>query len=78
MFSEIYGLNRAQTKNEIRDHLISEAVLAGSYLSKSRANNLADQYKKGLLDGPDLMTVINYSDPTGEKAVRNVLREVAA
>lgn len=77
MFSDIPGLDRAQTKNEIRDRLLVEAFWSGHPLSKSKANNLADKYKKGMYD-PELQRIINYSDPVGEQAVNNVLKEQVA
>lgn len=39
-------IDRSMTKNEIRDHLLEEAAKAGVPMSKSRANKLADRYKK--------------------------------
>lgn len=66
-------VDRSATKNDIRDALLDMAHQAGECLSKSKANNLADKFKKGLFD-PELKRVIQYSDPTGETAVSNVLR----
>lgn len=77
MFSDIPGLDRAQTKNQIRDRLLVEAFWADHQLSKSRADNLANKYKKGLFD-PELQRIINYSDPTGETATNNVMKEQVA
>lgn len=77
MFSDIPGLDRAQTKNEIRDRLLVEAFWADHPLSKSKANNLADKYKKGMYD-PELQYILHFSDPTGEQAVDNVLKGQAA
>lgn len=74
MFSDIPGLDRAQTKNQIRDRLLVEAFCADHQLSKSRADNLANKYKKGLFD-PELQRIINYSDPTGETATNNIMKE---
>jgi len=65
------------TKNEIRDALLTMAAAKDHPLSKSRANNLADKFKKGLFD-PELARVLQYSDPTGEQAVENVMRELVA
>lgn len=62
------------TKNEIRDALMDLADAKGHAISRSRANNLADKFKKGLFD-PELEYVLQHSDPTGEEAVRNVMRE---
>lgn len=65
------------TKNEIRDALLGMAAEKDHPLSKSRANNLADKFKKGLFD-PELEYVLQHQDPTGEQAVNNVLRELMA
>ena len=70
-------VNPKDTKNKIRDDLMLMAAEQGEPLSKSRANNLADKFKKGLFD-PELQRIINYSDPVGEQAVNNVLKEQAA
>ena len=70
-------VNPKDTKNKIRDDLMLMAAEQGEPLSKSRANNLADKFKKGLFD-PELQRIINYSDPTGETATNNVLKEQAA
>lgn len=60
-------VDRTATKNEIRDALIELAKDNGEFLSTSRANNLADKFKKGHYD-PDLMRIVHYSDPVGEEA----------
>lgn len=60
------------TKSEIRDALLELAFGAGQPLSKSKADKLADKFKRGLFD-PELQRVIQYSDPTGETACNNVL-----
>ena len=65
MFFKSY--NRSDTKNEIRDWLLRTAADNGEELSKSRANNLADKFKKGQFD-PDLARIIHYNDSTGEEA----------
>jgi hypothetical protein len=64
-------VDQSATKNEIRDALLWNAAENGKELSQSRANNLADKFKKGQFD-PDLARFIQYSDPVGEEAVRNV------
>ena len=66
------SVDQAATKNEIRDALLTIATDNGETLSKSKANNLADKFKKGLYD-PMLARFIQYSDPTGERAVKNIL-----
>jgi 2-phosphoglycerate kinase len=40
-------IDRSMTKHEIRDYLLEQARQRGVPMSKSRANNLADKYKKG-------------------------------
>lgn len=64
-------VDRTANKNEIRDALLLTAAENGEDLSKARANNLADKFKKGHYD-PDLARFIQYSDPVGEEAARNV------
>ncbi len=64
------------TKNEIRDALIDLAAAKGHPLSKSRADYLADKFKRGLFD-PELAYVLGHADPTGEIAVRNVMKAAA-
>lgn len=68
--------DRSATKNEIRDWLIILADDNGENLSKARADKLANKFKKGLFD-PELERVLQYSDPTGEAAVKNVMKEFA-
>lgn len=63
-------------KNEIKDYLLEQARLKDHPLSDSRANNLADKYKKGKYDF-ELDYILHYWDETGETAVNNVLKEVA-
>lgn len=70
------SVDQSSTKNEIRDQLLWTAHDNGETLSKSKANNLADKFKKGLYD-PMLAKFIQYSDKTGEAAVKNVMAEVA-
>jgi len=47
------------------------ATNEGQYLSDARADKLANKFKKGEFD-PMLARFIQYSDPTGEKAAKNV------
>ena len=58
---------------------MDNAIHLGLELSPSRASRLADKYKRGRLDqyDPDLMRILDYSDPTGEQAVENVLARAA-
>ena len=69
-------VDRSATKNEIKDALLDIASQAGQALSNARADKLANKFKKGIFD-PELMRVIQYSDPTGETAVNNVMRVAA-
>ena len=69
-------VDRSATKNEIKDALLDIASQAGQALSVARADKLANKFKKGIFD-PELMRVIQYSDPTGETAVNNVMRIAA-
>ena len=70
-------VNPKDTKNKIRDDLMEMAADQGEPISKSRANNLADKFKKGLYD-PELQYILDHSDPTGEQAVNNVMEGQAA
>lgn len=65
-------IDRRQTKNEIRDQLVALAADHGTVLSNSRADKLANKFKKGLFD-PELAALLSYRDPTGEQAVARVL-----
>ena len=62
------AVDREATKNEIRDALLVLAVDNGEELSKARADKLANNFKKGHYD-PDLISIINYSDPVAEEAI---------
>ena len=65
-------VDRSATKNTIRDWLLILAHEAGRPLSAARADKLANKFKKGLFD-PELAYFLQWADPTGEKAVRNVM-----
>jgi hypothetical protein len=67
-------VDRTAPKNEIRDQLIWTAYDNGEELSKARADKLANKFKRGEYD-PDLARFIQYSDPVGEEAARNVDNE---
>ena len=64
-------VDRSATKHDIRDALLMIATENGELLSKSRADALADKFKRGEYD-PMLARFIQYSDPVGELATRNV------
>lgn len=68
--------DRSAPKNDIRDWLMILANDNGESLSKARADKLANKFKRGEFD-PDLERVIQYSDPTGETAVNNTMKEAA-
>jgi hypothetical protein len=61
-------------KADIRDHLLILAADADQPLSQSRADRLADKFKRGAYD-PALVRIIGWADPTGETACNNVMRE---
>lgn len=64
-------VDRSARKNDIRDALLTIAASNGEDLSKSRADVLADKFKRGEFD-PMLLRCIQYTDNTGETATRNV------
>lgn len=64
-------VDRSATKNEIKAALLDIAATNGELLSKSRADSLADKFKRGEFD-PMLARFIQYSDITGETAAKNV------
>lgn len=78
MHAFLAGVDRLDTKNQIRATFLENAADLDLELSKSRADRLADKYKRGRLDqyDPDLMRVLDYSDPTGEEATSNVMDEM--
>lgn len=65
-------IDRSQTKNEIRDQIAQLAADTGNPLSRSRADTLANRFKRGEYDGT-LAYLMNYADPVGEKATARVL-----
>ena len=67
-------VDRTATKSSIKDALLTIAAENGELLSKSRADALADKFKRGEFD-PMLAKFIQYSDLTGEMAARNVDKE---
>lgn len=64
-------VDRSATKNDIKAALLDIATQNGELLSKSRADTLADKFKRGEYD-PMLAKFIQYSDPVGELATANV------
>jgi hypothetical protein len=64
-------VDQSAPKNDIRDALLDIATENGELLSPARADKLANKFKKGVFD-PDLARYIQYSDPVGEEATRNV------
>jgi hypothetical protein len=67
-------VDQSAPKNDIRDALLYTAQENGEELSRARADKLANKFKRGEFD-PDLARFIQYSDPVGEAAARNVDRE---
>ena len=65
-------VDQSATKNEIKVALLEIAADNGESLSKSKADTLADKFKRGLFD-PMLEKFIQYQDPTGETAVKRVM-----
>ena len=69
------GLDRSDTKNTIRDLLIENAAYLGAELSRAKADKAAQAFKRGRLDDmTELARVLDYADPTGERATESVLR----
>ena len=64
-------VDRSATKNDIKSALLDIAASNGELLSKSRADSLADKFKRGEFD-PMLARFIQYTDNTGEEATANV------
>lgn len=69
-------VDRSAPKNTIRDWLMILAADADRVISKAKADKLAQRFKQGTFD-PELLPVTEWSDPTGETAVANVMREQA-
>lgn len=67
-------VTRSASKADIKFSLMNIAADNGEELSPSRADRLADKFKRGLFD-PDLARYIQYSDPVGELAAKNVDNE---
>ena len=64
-------VDRSATKNDIAAALLVIAAENGETLSDARADKLANKFKRGEFD-PMLARFIQYSDPVGELATRNV------
>lgn len=69
--------DRTAPKHTIREWLEHLAADAGREISRSKALKLADRFKRGVFD-PELLPVVQWSDPTGETATSNVMRERTA
>lgn len=76
-FDRVGHLDRSATKHQVRDELLFLAGERNHPMSAAKADKLADKFKRGVYD-PDLAKVIQWSDPTGETAVNNVMRELSA
>lgn len=78
---EILGIDRSATKTLIKATLLDKARANGGSLSTSLADRWANRIKQGKFDKQmllELARVVGYSDPTGERAVNNVMRLQAA
>lgn len=60
-------VDKSATKGEIKEALLWNATEQGAPLSKSRADSLADKFKRGEFD-PDLARFLQHTDTTGEIA----------
>ena len=69
----LHPVDRTARKSDIKDALLVMAANEGQYLSDAKADKLANKFKKGEFD-PLLARFIQYSDPTGETAAKNVDR----
>lgn len=57
----------SSTRNEIAAELLAIAAENGEEISPSRADKLANKFKRGQFD-PILARIIHYNDSTGEEA----------
>lgn len=76
MFS--LDIDRSQTKTVIKALLLGMSRANGGSLSTSAADKWANKIKQGKFDADlarEFAKVIGYSDPTGERATSNVMRE---
>ena len=68
-----FGISRTLTKNEIRDEFLRIATERGRLLSRSRANNMADRYKRGRIVHDsihdELVDLFLHSDPTAAAVI---------
>ncbi|MFJ3030988.1 hypothetical protein ACIP5Z_01495 [Rothia terrae] len=74
------NIDRSQTKGVIKAHLLDMSRANGGNLSKSAADKWANKIKQGKFNTDmvrEFAKVIGYSDPTGERATNNVMRELA-
>lgn len=72
------NIDRSQTKRDIKALLLDMAHANGGNLSTSAADKWANKIKQGKFDADlarEFAKVIGYSDPTGERATNNVMRE---
>ena len=70
----LHHVDRTARKSEIKDALLDLAANEGQHLSEARADKLANKFKRGEFD-PILARFIQYADPTGETAAKNVDNE---
>lgn len=63
-------------KTDLVQDLLEAEQAKGQHLSVSQARRLALRVRRGDFNkDPELARVISYADPTGERAVGNVLRQ---
>lgn len=66
-------LDPSMKKHELVDILIIESFMRGEPITKSKAERLVKNFKKAAIFA-SVENILGYSDPTANKAVRNVLR----
>lgn len=74
----LMDIDRSQTKTYIKALLLDMSRANGGDLSTSAADKWANKIKQGKFDADlvrEFARVIGYSDPTGERATNNVMRE---
>jgi hypothetical protein len=73
MPSALANIDPTTPAMQIVSFLMGNAEMAGVQMSFSKAQRIARKVQRGVFD-PELARVIQYSDPTGEAAVREVMR----
>ncbi len=73
-YPQLACLKPDMKKHELVQEITIAFATAGENLTPSKADRLAKRYKKELLLA-ETAPCITYADPTGDKAVGNVIRE---